>query len=103
MSKFQTDVERHFSLAWNLTAKVLSFFQLRKYFSIKMYFFMFFSAKTHFGFRLNIRLLLGYYWVIIELLLGYLAKEKQRERQFSLYFYKKMKIFSQIFENKKKK
>ncbi len=29
--------------------------------------------------RSDIRLLLGYYWVIIGLLLGYLADEKQRK------------------------
>jgi len=46
MSKFQTDVERRFSLAWNLTAKVLSFFQLRKYFSIKMCFYRFKLPKN---------------------------------------------------------
>ena len=63
---------------------------------------MFFSARTHFGFRLTIRLLLGYYWVIIELLLGYLAKEKQRERQFSIYFYKKCRFFHKYLYMSKK-
>ena len=41
MSKFQTYLERHFSLVRNFAAKVLFFPQLRKYFSIKIRF----SAK----------------------------------------------------------